>query len=157
MPGYFRMRRDLRLPIAPAPLPEGITLLLFSKETAHAARELLKRIYPEGLGDNNIPFEGFRDWLTTDAEFDPSLMFIAAADEKVVGLCHCWSSAFIKDLAADPEFRQRGLGTALMTLALHAFKARGATSVDLKTDVENETAQSLYRRLGFEVVERVES
>ena len=28
--------------------------------------------------------------------------------------------------------------------------------IDLKTDVENVKAQSLYRRLGFEIVERVE-
>jgi ribosomal protein S18 acetylase RimI-like enzyme len=41
-------------------------------------------------------------------------------------------------------------------MALLACSAHGASSVELKTDVENVKAQSLYRRLGFEIVERAE-
>ena len=151
---YIRMRRPLSLPIAPAPLPDGITLAPFTMETASASRTLMKRVYTD-LGDNDISFEGFWNWLTTDPEYDPQLMFVAAADGAVVGLCHCWNTGFIKDLVVAPEFRRRGLGTALLTIALSAFAHRGASSVDLKTDANNLTAQSLYRKLGFEIVERV--
>ena len=156
MSGYFRMRRDLSLPIAPAPLPAGIILLPFSKETTNAARELMKRVYPEGLNDGGISFEGFWTWLTTDAEFDRDLMFFAARHGVVVGLCHCWRDNFVKDLAVDPSFRKSGLGSALLTTALLAYRGRKAASVDLKTDIGNATAQSLYRRLGFVIVERVD-
>lgn len=115
----------------------------------------MRRSYPGGLGDNGISFDGFWQWLTTDAEFDPALIFIAEADSDVVGLCHCWTGNFIKDLVVDAAWRRRGLGAALLTMALEAFAARGAASVDLKTDVDNLTAQSLYKRLGFEIVERI--
>lgn len=156
MTGYLRMRRDLSASIAPAPLPDGVTLAPFDKATANACRNLLKRLYPEGLGDGGISFEGFWSWLTTDPEYDPDLIFVAEADGEVAGFCHCWRSSFIKDVAVAPEFGGRGIGTALVTMALEAFKARGAASVDLKTDADNGKAQSLYRRLGFVIVERVD-
>jgi ribosomal protein S18 acetylase RimI-like enzyme len=150
------MRRPLSLPIVPAALPDGITLAAFSVEAVRARRELMKRVYPGGLGDGNISFEGFWDWLTNDPEYDPTLMFVATANDAVIGFCHCWRDAFVKDLVVDAAFRQRGLGTALLTTALKAFAQRGAEFVDLKTDVDNLVAQWLYKRLGFVIVERLE-
>ena len=152
---HFRMRRQLSLPIKPAPLPDGITLVPFTVDTARQGRELMRRAYDGDLGDNGISFEGFWSWLTNDPEYDPTLIFVAAAEGAVVGFCHCWREAFIKDLVVDAAFRKRGLGAALLTLALDTFVERGATAVDLKTDVNNVVAQSLYRRLGFEIVERI--
>ena len=157
MPGHIRMRRDLAAPLAPSRLPAGVSLVPFGRETMRAAHELMQRVYPEGPNDNGISFDGFWEWLTTDSEFDPGLIFIAASDGDVVGLCHCWSVPFIKDLAVDPTFRRRGLGTALLTLALQTFRDRGSASVDLKTEPGNHEAQSLYRRLGFVEVERVDA
>ncbi len=119
------MRRDLRAPIAPAPLPDGVALLPFTKDRVYEARELMKRVYPDGLNDGGISFEGFWSWLTTDSEFDPDLMFIAARDGAVVGFCHCWSGDFVKDLVVAPEFRRRGLGSALLTLALETLPGAG--------------------------------
>jgi ribosomal protein S18 acetylase RimI-like enzyme len=152
---HIRMRRRLSLPIAPAPLPEGVVVVPFGRATARAGREVMRRAYDGDLGDRGISFDGYWQWLTTDAEFDPALVFIAAADGEVVGLCHCWTSDFVKDLVVDEPFRRRGLGAALLTLALQEFERRGSSSVDLKTGVDNVRAQSLYRRLGFEVVELI--
>lgn len=153
---HLVLRRVLAAPLLAAPLPEGVTIVPYSKEHAHAARELMRRVYPGGLNDGGISFEGFWAWLTGDAEYDAKLMFVATADGEVVGFCHCWTSDFIKDLVVAPEWEGRGLGTALLTLALAAFKARGADAVSLKTDLDNIRAQSLYRRLGFEIVERLD-
>ena len=156
MPGYFRMRRDLTAPIDPLPLPKGIELVPFSKALSNESRELMMRVYPDGLNDGGISFEGFWTWLTNEPEYDPALMFVACQNGIVVGFCHCWRDDFVKDLVVAPEFRRRGLGSALLTLALETFARRGATSVDLKTDVDNDKAQSLYRRLGFAIIERVD-
>jgi hypothetical protein len=86
------MRRDLTAPIAPAPLLDGITLLPFTMDTARASRALLQRVYPEGLGDGGISFEGFWAWLTAEPAYDSHLMFVAAANGAVVGFCHCCAS-----------------------------------------------------------------
>jgi ribosomal protein S18 acetylase RimI-like enzyme len=156
VPGSFLMRRDLTAPIPSARLPNGITLVPFTTETANTSRELMRRVYPDGLGDNNISFEGFWAWLTADSEYDPELMLVAVANRTVVGFCHCWRKAFIKNLVVEAGFRRRGLRAALLTFALEAFARRDARAVDLKTEVENIKAQSLYQRLGFLIVERVE-
>ena len=149
------MRRDLGKPIAPSELPAGLRLVPFDIDTARASRELMNRVYGEGFGDV-VDFETWWRWLTSDADYDQRLMFVAARDGDVVGFCHCWTGAFIKDVVVESSARGIGLGAALVTMALLACRARGAPSVDLKTDVENVKAQSLYRRLGFEIVERVE-
>jgi ribosomal protein S18 acetylase RimI-like enzyme len=148
------MRRDLTAPVPPASLPEGITLLSFDMDTARACRDLMNRVYAEGFGDP-VEFDIWWPWLTGDADYDPRFMFVAAADGKVAGLCHCWTGAFIKDVVVDRTVRGRGVGGALVTMALLACKAIDAPYVDLKTDVDNFKAQSLYKSLGFGIVERV--
>ncbi len=155
--GYFRMRRRLEgRPVEATPLPDGITLLPFTRETGYAARELMRRAYDGDLNDCNISFDGWWSWLTGDAEYDYSLMWVAGdGDGKVVGFCHCWRDRFVKDLVVDDAFRRRGLGGALLTRALATFQSRNADYVDLKTDLDNRTAQSLYKRLGFIIVEEV--
>jgi ribosomal protein S18 acetylase RimI-like enzyme len=149
------MRRDLGKPIAATPLPEGLNLVPFNVETARASRELMNRVYGDGFGDE-VSFDEWWPWLTNDADYDPRFMFVAADGDRVIGICHCWTGAFIKDVAVDPSVRGRGVGSALITMALLTCKARGMPHVDLKTDVENVKAQSLYRRLGFEIIERAE-
>lgn len=148
------MRRDLTLPLTPAPLPSGIDLVPFTETTARACRELMDRVYAEGFGDP-WPFDAWWKWVTTDADYDASFMLVAVRGADIVGFCHCWTGAFVKDLVVDRSHRGQGLGGALLTLALSACKAIDAPFVDLKTDVDNLTAQSLYRKYGFTIVERV--
>ena len=156
MPGYFRMRRDLTAPIEPAALPHPLSLVAFNEANSRDCCELMNRVYGTGYGTQPESFEAWWATLTADAEYDPSVMFVALANGAVVGFCHCWSVPFVKDLVVDAAWRRRGLGAALLTRALQTFAARNATSIDLKTDIENTTAQSLYKRLGFVIVERVE-
>ena len=151
---YFRMRRRLDGRVVEVtPLPSGLTLLPFTEETAKGSCALMTRVHVDGPGE--IPF--FAHWfgITMDEEYDPELVFLAADGDEVVGFCQCWTGNFIKDLAVDQTWRRRGLGTALLTRALSAFQSRGADYVDLKTDLDNKTAQSLYKRLGFIIVEEV--
>ena len=55
-------------------------------------------------------------------------------------------------LAIHPNFRNRGLGTQLMQYAFEALIAKGFKQVSLSVDQDNK-AVSLYKRLGFELVE----
>lgn len=144
----------LDAPIADAPLPAGITLRPFDIETARLCRDLMNRVYRGGFGDP-WQFDEWWTWVTTDADYSADLMYVSMSDGAVVGFCHCWTGAFIKDIVVDPAVRGRGVAGALLTMALLACQALEAPYVDLKTDVDNVKAQSVYRRLGFEVVERV--
>jgi ribosomal protein S18 acetylase RimI-like enzyme len=52
-----------------------------------------------------------------------------------------------------PQYRQRGYGGAVTTVASQAALAAGATEVVLFTDLANPTSNALYQRLGYRPVE----
>jgi len=60
---------------------------------------------------------------------------------------------FLQRLAVDPEAQGRGIGTALALDGLRWMQARGAASVLVNTQVDNERALRLYRRLGFRLLD----
>jgi ribosomal-protein-alanine N-acetyltransferase len=61
-------------------------------------------------------------------------------------------SGEVLNLAVAPEFRQRGIGGALLDGGLAAFRRRGATEVFLEVRESNHSAQSLYLARGFRPV-----
>ncbi len=62
-----------------------------------------------------------------------------------------WMGLFC--MATLPGARRRGAGTALLrTLAIWAAQMQGATRVYLQVEVENQAAQALYARIGFETL-----
>ncbi len=152
-PFVLRMRRDLGEAIPQATWPRGILRRTINEHDAKAAHAVLEAGYWEGGG--GAP--KFRQWwskLSKDRHFDPELCFLATDIEGVCGICQCWTSNFIKDLAVHPRARRFGIGRALMLTAFAAFKMRGAEFVELKVREENPGAQALYKELGMRVIAR---
>lgn len=58
--------------------------------------------------------------------------------------------AWIEDVVVDGEARGQGVGEALNQAALDRARGAGATTVDLTSRPSRETANRLYRRIGFE-------
>lgn len=57
----------------------------------------------------------------------------------------------VMNLAVDPSYRRRGLGTELLRAGLAYLKRLGARQVELEVRTENEEAIRLYRRFGFTI------
>lgn len=89
---------------------------------------------------------------------------VAEADGRVVGMVELWlkrprdpesaREPRVKvdlGLAVAPDWRGKGVGTALMRAAEDWARARGAERMVLDLDVHNAGAQRLYERLGYEV------
>jgi ribosomal protein S18 acetylase RimI-like enzyme len=55
----------------------------------------------------------------------------------------------IQNLGVVPEYRGRGLGSALLLQALHGFRRYGLGRAFLEVTAQNDAAVRLYRRLGF--------
>jgi ribosomal protein S18 acetylase RimI-like enzyme len=64
-------------------------------------------------------------------------------------------SAYLSNIAVDPDFRRRGIARAATVFLLE--EAKGCARIDLVTHPDNAAAIALYRSLGFEVESRKEN
>jgi ribosomal protein S18 acetylase RimI-like enzyme len=63
-----------------------------------------------------------------------------------------WSGAldaYLEELYVVPERRRRGIGRALMEVALEVSREAGATRIELGTEEDDTEARALYEKLGF--------
>ena len=58
-------------------------------------------------------------------------------------------AAWFEDLVTAPEHRKRGIGEALLKHVVAQARAEGVLRITLLTDMQNERAQAMYRRVGF--------
>ena len=89
---------------------------------------------------------------------DPAAALLVARDDgRVVGMLTLITfeiptavRAWIEDVVVDESVRGQGVGDALNRCALEVARMRGARTVDLTSRPSRESANRLYRRLGFE-------
>jgi ribosomal protein S18 acetylase RimI-like enzyme len=58
-------------------------------------------------------------------------------------------AALFEDLVTAPDHRNRGIGEALLKHVIAYARAEGVLRITLLTDMQNERAQAMYRRVGF--------
>ena len=58
-------------------------------------------------------------------------------------------AALFEDLIVDPKHRRKGIGSKLVSYVIQQARAEGMLRITLLTDLENDTALGLYRKLGF--------
>jgi ribosomal protein S18 acetylase RimI-like enzyme len=91
-----------------------------------------------------------------------SVIFLAEVAGKAVGftqLFPTFSSVgatrvwILNDLYVDARARRQGVAQALLQAATGFARGDGARRLELETDHSNDSAQALYRRLGWELYE----
>ena len=91
---------------------------------------------------------------------DPKLgkLFVARDGAKVVAMASLLftvstaeggRAALFEDLVVRPDYRKQGIGARLLEYVIEQARAEGVLRLTLLTDMQNEQAQALYRRLGF--------
>lgn len=113
-----------------------------------------------GLSFEAYVAKGLYDFCQNyDAELDR--VWLAEHDERTVGfllLMHRENNAAqLRYFLLDPGYRGIGLGKKLICLFMDFLKARGYKSCYLWTTNEQDTAISMYKKLGFILTEEVES
>ena len=90
---------------------------------------------------------------------NPEGFLVAEVDGKVVGYLigtlRWGASGHIMAIGVYPEYRKRGVGTALMVQILDILRMRGARSARLEVRKSNDAAQLFYQKLGFKLGEEI--
>jgi GNAT superfamily N-acetyltransferase len=84
-------------------------------------------------------FPSVRFWIATEDETDCAFFASTRAVENV---------GLVEDLFTHPDFRHRGIATALIAHAVEDTRARGAGPVVIGAEV-NDTPKEMYAALGF--------
>jgi GNAT superfamily N-acetyltransferase len=128
------------------------TLRLLQSADAHAIAALLPDLGYEATPEQLVRrLAALREWPDQEA-------FVAADDDRVVGLCHVQGVrllnsegyAEIQALVVSAACQGRGLGRRLVAHARDWAFARGYTRVRLRSGVQREAAHAFYEHLGFE-------
>jgi ribosomal protein S18 acetylase RimI-like enzyme len=128
--------------------PDGVALRRFAEDDAREIHALLLLSYANGFGAVP-PLDQWWRAVTTDEEFDPSLVVVAVHGTRIIGFALVWNSAFIKDIVVHPDWRRRGLASAMLAEISARLHARGFPSVALKVSPGNAGARQVYSRAGF--------
>jgi amino-acid N-acetyltransferase len=99
------------------------------------------------LGDNHLPLAGVREALETFivAEFDGALVGVG-------GLELCCDDALLRSVAVASDWRDRGVGRAIVTRLIADAEARGLRGLYLLTT----TAERYFPSFGFRQITRDE-
>jgi len=104
------------------------------------------------------PYDSWLHWMVEEPSFDRSLWFIAEQEGEVAGIILSRAPenepglGWVRILGVVPEYRQRGLGQALLQHTFAEFASRGFMAVGLGVDAENPTgAVRVYERAGMRV------
>jgi len=138
---------------APPP-PDGVRIRGYVDADERALYEVHEASFADHWGFRPSTFEAFNESLRAD-NWDPSLVFLAAADGRVVG--HLVSvldegEGFIGMLGVVKPWRGRGIAKALLHRAFAEFSTRDRTQVKLGVDALNpHGAVAVYESVGMTV------
>jgi GNAT superfamily N-acetyltransferase len=85
-------------------------------------------------------------------------LFVAREGKRVVAMASLLytvstaeggKAAWFEDLVVHPDERKRGIGESLLKYVVAQARAEGVLRITLLTDMQNERAQAMYRRVGF--------
>jgi ribosomal protein S18 acetylase RimI-like enzyme len=108
--------------------------------------------------------EAWRARTLRRPEYHPDVDLVAVApDGRLAAFCICWlqrdssgtTRAQIEPTGVHPDFRQLGLGRAIVSEALRRLRRLGADHVFVLTDNYRSAALHLYTAVGFQVLREV--
>jgi len=136
------------------PLPDGIVIRPFEPYTEERlVYQVIEDAFNEWPTRQPTSFEDWRATTTQRADFDPSLLLVAATADTVVGAAFAIAypdEGSVERLAVCRDHRGRGVAKALLKESFAEFRRRGLPAMGLSTDSRT-GALDLYLDLGMVV------
>jgi mycothiol synthase len=122
----------------------------------HELGEIAAADVPSSDPHTPSEFKDFRKRVLRNPNFLPDLNLIAMDGEKLVGLSNLWREATKGRVetgltGVHPDYRKRGLATAMKVKALAAAKTAGFEATLTWNEENNHGMLGINRRLGFQV------
>lgn len=135
----------------------AVNISLIRPEQIEAAVEL----FCVQLREHKIKAEASRvravlEKIVTDERY--GFVLVATEAGKLVGVAlgcaylgveHGGVSGWLEELYVRPEWRQKGIGTRLVSEVVRLARARGWRALDLEVEADHQRVMSLYLRHGF--------
>ena len=151
------LERTAGVRVAMPTLPAGFAIRPLAREGEIDAYVLL---HCDVFESKNMT-TGWRGRTLTRPEHSPDLDLVAVApDDRLAAFCVCWfdqgtSTGQIEPLGVHVDFRNSGLGRAILSEGLRRLFHRGAERVLVETDTDRNAAMQLYESLGFRTLRDV--
>ncbi len=94
-------------------------------------------------------------FLSEMAQRSTRTYLVARHEGEVVGyagMMYLAGEGHVTNIAVDPDFHERKVGTRLLLTIITEAIARGCDVISLEVRVSNKAAQSMYEKFGFSVV-----
>jgi mycothiol synthase len=153
----FTMTKEFAANESAGVVPAGVTIRSYADADERVLFDVHEASFADHWGQRVSSFETFTEALHGE-DWDPSLVFLAEADDGVVG--HVVSFAFEDEgyvalLGVLPAWRGRGIGGILLRRSFAELAARGKRRARLEVDAANpHGAVALYEGAGMEVHRR---
>jgi ribosomal protein S18 acetylase RimI-like enzyme len=167
---FFRMRRDLREPIAePTPratLPADLAMIPWRPELDSHFHEAFNETFADHWSFEPVTADDWRQFFSGSSTFRAdltrglfhgdelagfSMSYVDREENERVGRQQAW----IGQVGVRRAWRKRGLATALLCESMRAFRAAGFEWAVLMVDSESLTgAVGVYERVGFHTVQQ---
>ena len=167
---FYRMEIKLESRPSQPTIPEGLRIVTIDiKNELKEALLAMDDGFKDHWGHVEKPIEEvleqWEHFIENDAEFDPSLWFLAKDEDEIAGICRCTGKmtedsdmGWVSQLCVRKPWRKRGLGMALLLTSFQEFYERGKKRVGLGVDASSLTnATRLYQRAGMHITQQYDT
>ncbi len=159
---FLIMELSLSERAEPARWAEGIRVRTFERGVDEQVTYQIDEEAGKDKGYHSpLSYEGWVKRMGMERDdFDPSIWFLACAGNDVVGVAlnahdRELETAWVDHLSVQREWRNKGIGKALLLYSFGEFYKRGIKTVKLSVDSQSLTnAPRLYESVGMKVVQQ---
>jgi ribosomal protein S18 acetylase RimI-like enzyme len=154
----YRMEIDLADELRQPTWPAGISVRPASADDHRSVFDAFIEVWQDTNDPIDETFEEWAHWHVERDSYDPTLWFLAMADDELAGFSLCRTdpidpnAGYVSLLGVRRPWRRQGLGEALLLRSFAAFRERELTRGTLGVDASSVTgATRLYERAGMRI------